>query len=42
LCWKCSRHGSIHHIKTRSTLHHRGKGAFMIAGETIKLPSRMK
>lgn len=24
------------------TLHHRGRGAFMIAGETIKLPSRMK
>jgi len=24
------------------TLHHRGKGAFMIAGETIKLPSKMK
>jgi flavin reductase (DIM6/NTAB) family NADH-FMN oxidoreductase RutF len=24
------------------TLHHRGKGAFMIAGKTIKLPSRMK
>lgn len=24
------------------TLHHRGKGAFMVAGETIKLPSRKK
>jgi flavin reductase (DIM6/NTAB) family NADH-FMN oxidoreductase RutF len=24
------------------TLHHRGKGAFMVAGETIRLPSRMK
>lgn len=24
------------------TLHHRGKGAFMIAGETVRLPSRMK
>ncbi|WP_025918175.1 flavin reductase family protein [Herminiimonas sp. CN] len=23
------------------TLHHRGKGVFMVAGETIKLPSRM-
>ncbi len=28
--------------KDPRTLHHRGKGAFMIAGETIKLPSRMK
>ena len=24
------------------TLHHRGRGRFMVAGETIKLPSRMK
>jgi flavin reductase (DIM6/NTAB) family NADH-FMN oxidoreductase RutF len=24
------------------TIHHRGKGSFMVAGETIKLPSRMK
>lgn len=24
------------------TLHHRGRGAFMVAGETIKLPSKMK
>jgi len=24
------------------TLHHRGRGEFMIAGRTIKLPSRMK
>lgn len=24
------------------TIHHLGKGTFMIAGETIKLPSRMK
>ncbi len=24
------------------TLHHQGRGAFMIAGETIKLPSKMK
>jgi len=25
----------------RRTLHHRGKGSFMVAGKTIKLPSRM-
>jgi len=24
------------------TIHHRGKGVFMVAGETIKLPSKMK
>jgi flavin reductase (DIM6/NTAB) family NADH-FMN oxidoreductase RutF len=24
------------------TIHHRGQGAFMVAGKTIKLPSRMK
>ena len=24
------------------TLHHRGRGSFMVAGETIKLPSKMK
>ena len=24
------------------TLHHRGYGAFMVAGDTIKLPSRMR
>ncbi|MGO9241872.1 MAG: flavin reductase family protein [Bryobacteraceae bacterium] len=24
------------------TIHHLGKGAFMVAGETIKLPSKMK
>ena len=24
------------------TLHHRGEGVFMIAGETIRLPSKMK
>ena len=24
------------------TLHHRGRGTFMVAGRTIKLPSRMK
>lgn len=29
-------------VKNPRTLHHRGKGAFMIAGDTIKLPSRMK
>jgi flavin reductase (DIM6/NTAB) family NADH-FMN oxidoreductase RutF len=26
----------------RRTIHHRGRGAFMLAGRTIKLPSRMK
>lgn len=29
-------------VKQPRTLHHRGRGAFMIAGETIKLPSRKK
>lgn len=29
-------------IKDPRTLHHRGRGAFMVAGETIKLRSRMK
>lgn len=29
-------------IKDPRTLHHRGRGVFMVAGETIKLPSRMK
>lgn len=29
-------------VKNPKTLHHRGSGAFMVAGETIKLPSRMK
>lgn len=29
-------------VKEPKTLHHRGKGIFMVAGETIKLPSRMK
>ncbi|MBK6790078.1 MAG: flavin reductase family protein [Betaproteobacteria bacterium] len=24
------------------TLHHRGRGAFMVAGEAVKLPSRMR
>lgn len=29
-------------IKQPQTLHHFGEGAFMVAGETIKLPSAMK
>jgi flavin reductase (DIM6/NTAB) family NADH-FMN oxidoreductase RutF len=29
-------------IRDPRTLHHRGRGVFMIAGETIKLPSKMK
>lgn len=29
-------------VKDPRTLHHRGYGAFMVAGETIKLPSKMK
>ena len=28
--------------KNPRTIHHLGKGAFMVAGRTIKLPSRMK
>ena len=28
--------------KDPRTLHHRGRGAFMVAGETRRLPSRMK
>lgn len=28
--------------KDPRTLHHRGYGAFMVAGETVKLPSRMR
>ncbi|WPC69046.1 flavin reductase family protein [Rhodoferax ferrireducens] len=28
--------------KDPRTLHHRGRSAFMVAGETIKLPSKMK
>ncbi len=28
--------------KNPRTIHHRGRGAFMVAGETIKLPSKMK
>jgi len=29
-------------MKDRRTLHHRGKGSFMVAGKTIRLRSRMK
>ena len=29
-------------MKDPRTIHHRGRGAFMVAGETIKLPSKMK
>ncbi|HET6515156.1 MAG TPA: flavin reductase family protein [Thermodesulfovibrionales bacterium] len=28
--------------KDPRTIHHRGRGTFMVAGETIRLPSRMK
>jgi flavin reductase (DIM6/NTAB) family NADH-FMN oxidoreductase RutF len=28
--------------KSLRTIHHRGKGTFMVAGRTIKLPSRVK
>ncbi len=28
--------------KDPKTLHHRGRGAFMVAGKTIRLPSKMK
>ena len=28
--------------KPRRTIHHLGKGKFMVAGRTIKLPSKMK
>lgn len=28
--------------KDSRTLHHRGRGVFMVSGETIKLPSKMK
>ena len=31
-----------HSSKDPRTLHHRGKGAYMMAGETIKLASKMK
>ena len=29
-------------IKNPRTIHHRGRGAFMVAGRTIRLPSKMK
>ena len=29
-------------MKNPRTLHHQGKGVFMVAGDTIKLPSKMK
>jgi len=29
-------------VKNPLTLHHRGNGVFMVAGESIKLPSKMK
>ena len=29
-------------VKRPRTLHHRGMGEFMIAGRTLRLPSRMK
>jgi flavin reductase (DIM6/NTAB) family NADH-FMN oxidoreductase RutF len=29
-------------MKDAQTIHHRGRGAFMVAGETIKLPSKKK
>lgn len=29
-------------VKDPRTLHHRGRGAFRVAGETIRLPSKMK
>ena len=28
--------------KSRRTIHHRGRGEFMVAGRTLRLPSRMK
>jgi hypothetical protein len=28
--------------KDPQTIHHRGRGVFTVAGETIKLPSKMK
>jgi hypothetical protein len=31
-----------HSCKDPRTLHHRGYGAFMVAGDTVKLPSKMK
>ena len=29
-------------VKRPRTMHHRGRGVFMVAGETIRLPSRMR
>jgi hypothetical protein len=29
-------------MKNPRTLHHQGNGVFMVGGETIKLPSKMK
>jgi len=29
-------------VKDPRTLHHRGRGVFMVAGESISLPSRAK
>jgi flavin reductase (DIM6/NTAB) family NADH-FMN oxidoreductase RutF len=29
-------------MKDPRTIHHRGRGAFMVAGETIRLPSKMR
>jgi len=29
-------------VKNPRTLHHRGYGSFMVAGETIKLQSKMR
>ncbi len=29
-------------VKNPKTLHHRGKGAFMVAGKTLRLPSKAK
>ncbi len=29
-------------VKASRTLHHRGRGVFMVAGESIRLPSRAK
>jgi len=29
-------------LRTPRTIHHRGRGEFMVAGRTIRLPSRMK
>lgn len=29
-------------VKNPQTLHHRGRGVFMVAGKTLRLPSKMK